>query len=161
MGLLDIIADRSFRDDPAGRVVVFGGGFGKRGYLVKSKAEELKIRSFLKMFGFAELSIQWLGTVLAILWMDTFRHGSDRLADQMLRTICIYLGTYALVAGLPLLLLWRSSKKEFLRFVSPEDEVLVTSKPSRNGRVFPMVALVAIGALILVVVVLFLLVRAK
>ena len=160
MGLLDIIADRSFRDDPAGRVVVFGAGFRNRGYLVKSKAEELKIRSFLKMFGFAELSIQWLGTLLAIMWMDTFRQGSGRLADHIWRTIGIYLVTYALVAGLPLLLLWRSSKKEFLRFVSPEDEVLVTSKSSRNGRVFPIVVLVAIGALILMGV-LFILVRAK
>ena len=160
MGLVDSIVGKAFRDEKAGRVVVFAGDRRNRGYVVKSAAEELKIRSFLKMFGFAELSVQWLGTLLAIMWMDTFRQGAGRPADQMLRTVCIYLETYALVAGLPLWLLWRSSKKEFLRFVSPEDEVLVTSKPSRNGRVFPLVALVAIGALILMGV-LFVLVRAK
>jgi hypothetical protein len=160
MGLLDIIADRSFRDDRAGRVVVFGGGLRGRGYLVKSKAEELKIRSFLKMYGFAEMYIQSFGTILAIMWIGTFRHASVRPAEQAFRTICIYLGTYALVTGLPLWLLWRSYKRERFRFVSPEDEVLVTSKPLRDQRFFQVAGVVAISVLILMGIV-FLLIRAK
>jgi hypothetical protein len=61
MGLIDALVSRSFRDTPAGRVVVFSGDPRKRGYLVRSPADEQRIRSFLKMFYFAELSILSLG----------------------------------------------------------------------------------------------------
>jgi len=58
MGLIDAIVDRSFRDTPAGRVVVFSGDPRKRGYVVKSLAEEKRIKSFLKMFyGSSGLSV--------------------------------------------------------------------------------------------------------
>ena len=61
MSLLDSIVGRSFRDEKAGRVVVFTGDRRNRGYVVKSESEELKIRSFLKMFYFAHFSILTLG----------------------------------------------------------------------------------------------------
>jgi len=160
MGLLDIIANRSFRDDPAGRVVVFGGGLRNRGYLVRSKTDELKIRSFIKMFSFAEISIQLLGTLSATAWLGTFSHASGRLAEQAFRAICIYLGFYSLVAVLPILLLWRAYRRERFCFVSPEDEVLVTSEPPRDQRFFRIAALVAISILILMGAVFFL-VRSK
>ena len=50
MALLDSIVSANFRSENTGRVVVFPGDRRHRGYLVKSPAEELKIRSFLKMF---------------------------------------------------------------------------------------------------------------
>jgi len=53
MGLLDSIVSNAFRDEKAGRVVVFSGDRWSRGYIVRSAAEELKIKSFLKMFYFA------------------------------------------------------------------------------------------------------------
>jgi hypothetical protein len=149
MGLLDLIADRSFRDDPAGRVVVFGGGLRGRGYLVKSKAEELKIRSFLKMYGFAELSIQLLGTIAACAWLGTFSSTSGRPAEEVFRALWIYLGFYSLVAGIPQWLLWKSYKTERFRFVSPEDEVVVTSKPPRNPQFLTLAGIAFVGFLIL------------
>ncbi|MGA2428729.1 MAG: hypothetical protein ABSH13_09520 [Candidatus Acidiferrum sp.] len=160
MGLLDYVADRSFRDDRAGRVVIFGGDLRKRGYLVRSKDDELKIRSFIKMFFFAQLSIQSLGIFLVIEWSTELNGVLGRPALHLVRTICVYLGTYSLVLLLPLLLLWRIYKKERLSFVSAEDEVVVTSGPSKDQRSFQVAALVAIGVLILMGVLL-LLVRAK
>jgi hypothetical protein len=38
------------------------------------------------------------------------------------------MGVYFLVAGVPYFLLWRSYKKAFVSFVSPEDEVLVSGR---------------------------------
>src|SRR6202045_4255504 len=74
MGLVDSIVGKGFRDEKAGRVVVFAGDRRNRGYVVKSAAEELKIRSFLKMFYFAHLSILLLGGLLANAWSIFFVH---------------------------------------------------------------------------------------
>jgi len=149
MGLLDSIASRSFRDDPVGRVVVFGGGVRGRGYLVKSKADELKIKSFIKMFIFAELSIQMLGLWLTLAWIGQYSDARDRAA-HLLRAICVFAGVYSVIVILPLLLLWRSYKKERFSFVSAEDEVLVTSKRPRDQQFFQVVALIAIAILVLI-----------
>ena len=72
MGLIDAIVDRSFRETQSGRVVVFSGDRRKRGYLVRSVAEEKKIRSFLKMFYFAHLYILVFGLLFSqgcALWL--------------------------------------------------------------------------------------------
>ena len=149
MGLLDSIASRSFRDDPAGRVVVFGGGVRGRGYLVKSKADELKIKSFIKMFIFAELSIQMLGLWLTLAWIGQYSDARDRAA-HLLRAICVFAGVYSVVVLLPLLLLWRSYRKERFSFVSAEDEVSVTSKAPRDQQFFQIVAVIAAAVLVLI-----------
>jgi hypothetical protein len=65
VGLIDGLVNRSFRETPTGRVVVFSGDPRKRAYLVRSPAGEQKIRSFLKMFYFAHLSILALGILLS------------------------------------------------------------------------------------------------
>jgi hypothetical protein len=57
MGFLDAVVGQCFRDEEAGRVAVFTGDRRNRGYLVKSVDEELKIRSFLKIFFSAQVSI--------------------------------------------------------------------------------------------------------
>jgi hypothetical protein len=51
----------------------------KRGYLVTSDADELKIRSFLQMFFSAQLSILVLGYFLASEWSREIYHalGND------------------------------------------------------------------------------------
>jgi hypothetical protein len=149
MGLLDSIVDRSFRDDRIGRVVVFGGDLRKRGYVVRSKDQELKIRSFVKMFIFAQLSIQLLGLLLANAWSTGISHTYGRPAAHIFRLSGIFLGIYFLVVGLPMLLLWRSYKRERFSFVSAQDEVLVTSKFPRNQLFFRAIALGAFAILIL------------
>ena len=149
MGLLDFIVARSFRDEKAGRVVVFTGD--RRGYVVKSGSEELKIRSFLKMFYFAHFSIFLLGMLVANGW-STFLINIDafgRPAAHLVRSLGIYLGIYSLVVLAPYFLLWRSYKKGRLSFVSPQDEVLVSGKSGARQTWSVSLALIAFGLLIL------------
>jgi hypothetical protein len=72
MGLLDSLVDGRFRDDKAGRVVVFAGDRRNRGYVVRTEAEELKIKWFLKMFSFAHFYALLLGMLLANAWSMFF-----------------------------------------------------------------------------------------
>src|SRR5580704_566058 len=160
MGFLDSVVGRSYRDEQIGRVVVFTGDRRHRGYVVKSGSEELKIRSFLKMFYFAHFSILLLGMMLANAWSTFFAnlHDFGSPAAHILRTTGIYLGIYSVVVGLPYFLLWRMYKKAFLGFVSVQDEVSV----SRNGPGRqPWLALVGLTVLLLAGLMLFYLVRAK
>ena len=118
MGLMDSIVSKAFRNEPAGRVVVFSGD--RQGYMVRSEADELKIKSFLKMFYFAHFYLLILGMMLANAWSMFFINleGMGRPAHHMLRSQAIAFGVYCLVVGLPYLLLWRSFKKAKLSFVS-------------------------------------------
>jgi hypothetical protein len=70
MGLLDSMVSRAFRDEHTGRVVVFSGDRHGRGYIVRSASDELKIKSFLKMFYIAYFAILWL--VLLCYKLSTF-----------------------------------------------------------------------------------------
>jgi hypothetical protein len=144
------LMDAYFRNEKAGRVVVFPWNRHNRGYLVRSEAEELKIRSFLKMFNFAYFSILSLGYLLASEWSRELSYALGRPARHLLRTGGIFLGIYFLVVGVPYFFLWRSYKKAYLSFVSAQDEVLVSGK--RAGR-HPWIAiaagLVALGILFL------------
>jgi len=108
MSLLDSIIGANFRSEQAGRVVVFPGDRRNRGYLLKSEAEELRIRSFLKMFFCAHASILVLGCLLASAWSTDVSHVFDRQAEHVLRVGGIFLGIYLLVVGVPYLLLWSS-----------------------------------------------------
>jgi hypothetical protein len=149
MGLVDSIVGKSFRDEKAGRVVVFEGDRRNRGYVVKSGAEELKIRSFLKMFYFAHLSILLLGGLLANAWSMFIVGLQHRPAAHSLRIGGIYLGISFLVVALPYFSLWRSYKKALLNFVSAEDEVLVSGGSGDRKSWIVSLWLVAFGALIL------------
>jgi hypothetical protein len=140
MALLDSIVSANFRSESAGRVVVFPGDRRHRGYLVKSPAEELKIRSFLKMFYGAHFSILVLGYFLAFEWSRQIYHALGRPEAHMFRAICISLGVFLLVEGLPYFLLWRSYKKAFVSFVSPEDEVSVSGARAARPRIFAIAA---------------------
>jgi hypothetical protein len=158
MGLLDSIVAPCFRDEKVGRVVVFYGDRRNRGYLVKSELEEQKIRSFLKMFFCAHASILLLGGLLASGWSTDLRRVLDRQAAHALRAEGIFLGIYLLVVGVPYFLVWRSYKKAFVSFVSPQDEVLVSGKRSRQQ------VLLAAGMIVFAVAILFgviLLIRTK
>jgi hypothetical protein len=158
MGLLDSIVGQCFRDEKAGRVVVFMGDRGNRGYLVTSTDQELKIRAFLKMFFCAHVSIFLLGYFLAYESSMELVYALGRPAAHLFRTISIFLGIYFLV-GLPYLLFWRSYKKALLSFVSAQDEVLFSSKHPRQQRVLLATGLITFAIVILLGVVL--LIRTK
>jgi len=162
MGFLDSIVGKAFRDEKAGRVVVFSADRRNRGYLVESEAEELKIRAFLKMFYIAHFSIFLLGMLLANAWSTFFTHleGFGRPAEHVQRAMGISLGIYSLVVGLPYFLLWRSYKKSLLSFVSPQGEVLVSGKSLGQQPLAVLAATTGFGIIILIAVI-FLLVRAK
>ncbi len=150
MGILNAIVGSCFRDDKTGRVVVFPGDRRKRGYLVKSDADELKIRSFLQMFFFAQLSILVLGYLLASEWSREIYHALGNPAAHLFRAVMISVGVFLIVTGLPYLLLWRSFKKTRLSFVSPEDEITVTVGRPRRGRVLVAgLAVIGVGILAL------------
>jgi hypothetical protein len=136
MALLDSIVSANFRSEKVGRVVVYPGDRRNRGYVVRSESEELKIRSFLKMFYYAHFSILLLGYFLAFEWSRQIYRALGRPEAHMFRAMCISLGVYVLVAGAPYFLLWRSYKKAFVSFVLPEDEVLVSGRRARRQHVF-------------------------
>ncbi len=160
MALLDSILDANFRDEKAGRVVVFPGGRRHRGYVVKSKAEESKIRSFLKMFFFAQISILILGYLLASEWSRELNYALGRPALHLFRVMGISAGIYGVVVMVPYFLLWRSYKKAFLSFTTPQDEVLVTGKaPGQRARI--QIAAVLIGFAVLFLIAGIWLTRAK
>jgi hypothetical protein len=138
MALLDAMVSAYFRSEKAGRVVVFPGDRRHRGYVVKSQAEEQKIRSFLKMFLCAHASILVLGYLLAYGWSHEIVYALGRPALHIYRTIGIFAGIYSVVAGLPYFILWRSYKKAFVNFVSAEDEVLVSGR--LGGRQYILIA---------------------
>lgn len=162
MSLLDHIVSQSFRDEEAGRVVVFSGDCRHRGYLVKSEAEELKIKSFLKMFFIAHLSILIFGNFLASAWASELNYALGRPAAHLFRTICVSLGMYSIVLGLPYFFVWRSYKKALANFVSPQDEVCVSGKPATRRSRFEIAALVVFGfATLILAGVIFYLVRAR
>ena len=127
MALLDSLVDANFRSEPVGRVVIFPGGRRHRGYLVKSAAEELKIRSFLKMFYFAQFSILLLGFFSLLAW------SSGRLAGRI-GAEAIFLGIYFPVVLVPYLRLFWICKKASLGFVSAQDEVAVSVSGTTASR---------------------------
>ena len=160
MGPIDALVNRSFRETPAGRVVVFSGDPRKRGYLVRSPADEQKIRSFLKMFYFAHLSILALGILFSQVCASWLAYGSyDRPARHMLGSVSIFVAIYCLVVGLPYALLWRAYKRALPSFTDPADEVSLTgiSAPRRQW----ILLAVAGFALLILAVILVLAVRPR
>jgi hypothetical protein len=160
MSILDTVVDANFRTENAGRIVVFSGDRRHRGYLVKSPADELRIKSFLKMFYFAHFSILSLGILLSSVWSTEINHILRRSEDHLVRTMSIFVGIYFLVVGLPYLLLWRSFKKAILTFVSAQDEVVVSGRSASQQRLlFVRVGVIALAVLMMFG--LFLLVQAR
>jgi hypothetical protein len=162
MAVLDFMVDPNFRNEKAGRVVVFPGDRRNRGYVVRSEAEEQKIRSFLRMFYFAHMSILFLGIFLSSSWASNFRPAWERpSAFMVLRAAGIFLGIYCLVVGAPYFWLWTSYKKAFLSFTSAQNEVLVSGKSASQHQNFIRAGLIAFVGLILLGAAIFLVTRAK
>ena len=162
MSFLDPIVARYFRDQEVGRVVVFPGERGNRGYLVRSEAEEAKIRSFLKMFEFGQLAVTFLGGQVALAWSIFFTtlHSLGNPAQHVFRTMTIYVVVFCLVEGFPFLLLWSSYKNATSSFASGLEEVRLSSAASGRRPWNAIAALIVLAALIFLGVILFL-ARAK
>jgi len=158
MGLLDYIVAKHFRDEPAGRVVVFGGDRRNQGYLVASESDQRKITAFLKMYYAAELSIQLVSTLVTIWWITELTNSSDTSFPRIAKSGAIFLGVYSLVVAAPYIFLRRAYKRELLAFVSGQEEVAVSGKPVGRQS---WVALAVIAALVLLALVIFYLVQAK
>lgn len=114
---------------------------------MRSEADELRIKSFLKMFYFAHFSILLLGAMLASAWamfvidLDVMR----RPAGRFVRSEAVCLAIYCLVVGLPEFLLWRSFKSSRSTFVSAQDAVSVSGPiPGQRRRVI-QAALIVLG----------------
>lgn len=131
MSLLDLVVDTNFRSQPIGRVVVFPGAYD-RGYVVKSTIEELKIRSFLKMYYFAHFSVLSLGFLLTYGSSTMLAYALGRPAKHFVRDLAISFGISTLVLGFPYLSLRRLYKNSFLSFVSVDDEVVMPVEGARQ-----------------------------
>ena len=154
MGLINALVDRSFRETPAGRVVVFSGDPGKRGYLVRSLAEEQKIRPFLEMFYFAHLYILAFGLMLSQSWASWLVNRSfDRPAHHLLGSVSIFVAIYCFVVGLPYMLLWRAYKRALTVLAAPADAVSLTGT-NRPARQWILLAVAGFALLILAVILL-------
>jgi hypothetical protein len=136
MGFLDSIVSTAFRDEQVGRVVVFPSDRRNRGYLVRSESDELKIKSFLKMFYLAYFCIFILGIMLADASSTFFVSlaGIERPAANLLRNFAISFSTCCLIVGVPYFLLWRSYRKALLSFVSQQDEVVAVKRSAMPQR---------------------------
>jgi hypothetical protein len=154
MSLIDDIVNRSFRDSPSGRIVVFSGDPSKQGYLLRSPAEEQKIRSFLKMFYFAHISILVIGMMLSQAWASWLAQALlEHPARHLLSAVSITLAIYALVVGLPYALLWRAYKRSLTYFIVPADAVPLTGTAAPAAR--PWVALTIAGSALLILAAVF------
>jgi hypothetical protein len=157
MSFLDSIVDKSFRDEKAERIVVFDRR--NRGYVVKSAADELKIRSFLKMFYFAQFLILFLGLQLAVAWSILVNTHALNSRMPLLGFVGIYLAACPFVLVLPYVLLWRAYKKAISSFVSVQDETLLSG--NGDGRQLRILyGALAVGLAFLAVIFLYL-IRAR
>lgn len=157
MALLDLVVDTKFRNEQVGRIVSFPGFPRNRGFLVKSQNEELRIRSFLKMFYSARLSILLLGLLLGVDWGRELAYAmGEPLA--FLPRIGATLSFCALLAGVPYWVLWRIYKKAVPSFVSLEDAVLVSGPGTSPS---PTIVLLVLLVLLLLLGIILLGVRTK
>ena len=156
MGFIDFIVNRSFRDEKECRVVVFNGVGRGQGYLVRSTGEELRIRAFLKMYLFAELAIQTLGTLLVAGWLSSlFGATGTPTLERELTMGGFFLAAYALIVGLPFFFLWRAYRQAVQSFVSPGDAVAIGPRPmDRTQRIVLAVIALLVVAVALTIVVL-------
>ena len=156
MGFIDFVVSRSFRDEKEGRIVVFNGVGRGRGYLVHSANEEQRIRAFLKMYVFAELAIQILGTLLVAAWLSSLLGASGKpTLERELTRGGFFLGAYALVVGVPFFFLFRAYRQALPSFVSPADTVPVSRRPmDRSQRVALAIIALLVVAVALVIAVL-------
>lgn len=142
MGFIDFTVNRFFRDEPQGRVVLLDGAIRGQGYLVRSAGDEHRIRAFLRMYVFAWLAIQILGTLLVTAWLSSFlgATGTPTLERELTRA-GFFLASYAVVVGLPFFFLFRAYRQALPTLVSPADVVTISRRPLDRARYIALVVL--------------------
>lgn len=149
MSFLDVAVAPAFRDEQAGRVVVPFGLRRRRGYLVRSSADEHKIRAFLKLFVFAQMTIQTLGMLAAFGVANVGRQWNQAttLHDVIVMALS-FVVAYALLAVLPLVLLFATYRRALASFFSAQDEVPVGPAPLAQARRLLIAAIAGITLLL-------------
>jgi hypothetical protein len=160
MNFFDYALDARFPTDAAGRVVFFPIK-PRQGYFIESKAEEKKIRSFLKMYQIAYAAIIFFGMngailltlIQANLWpADWIQYRRAHIVAGAFINAAILLALEIPLFWIPLLLLWRSYKKGITSFTSGLEEAAYSpgEEPRANSRsrVFQVLA-IFIGLLLL------------
>lgn len=112
---------------------------------MRSDADERRIRSFLKVYFIGHCAILVLGYLLAYTWARALIYELGRPAQHLVRAGAILLGVYALTAGIPYFVLWRSYRNALPGFVSPADEVTVAPRKLSRQQLSTAVALAITG----------------
>jgi hypothetical protein len=161
MSFLDHALDGRFPTDAKGRVL-FIPIRRRLGYVVESKAEERKIRSFLKMYLIASSAIQLfgmnasilLGILQANLWpTDWIQYRRTHLVAGAFALFAIIFAIQIPLYWIPYALLWKSYKEALTTFTSglaevsfaPGEEPKVLNRPRRA------ILFLAIAAVLLVI----------
>jgi hypothetical protein len=160
MSFLDVAVAPAFRDEPAGRVVVPLGLRRRRGYLVRSSADEQKIRAFLKLFLFAQMALQMLGMLAAFGLTNVGRqwNAAENAHDVIVMAVS-FVVAYGLLAILPLVLLFAIYRRALTSFFAAEDEVTVGPAPVAQARRLLVTA--GIGVMLLLALGIWLAIRAR
>jgi len=134
MGLLDQAVESYFRDGESGRVLVARYHGRTRGYKIGSGADEARIKAFLKVLLFAQLSIQILGACTALSLVNfSGQWNAAARGHDLVVLLVTFLLAYALFAALPVLLLWRLYRGALPSLVSLSDEVNVSPLPGTRA----------------------------
>jgi hypothetical protein len=158
MGFIDRAIDTSFRDHAGERVVVLNLKGRSRGYRVASTAEEARIRAFLKMFLFAQMSIQTLGLFATLGWLQGLRDAWGRAVrwSDLLAPAAEIVIAYCVFVIVPLIFLWRAYRRALPNFVALDDEIPLSALPLRGAARLWLAAALALvlllGILILLAV---------
>ena len=149
MSFLDVAVARAFRDEPAGRVVVPVGLRQRRGYLIRSSADEHKIRAFLKLFLFAQMAIQTLGMLAAFGVTNVGRQWNQAATlHDVIVMVVSFVVAYGLLAVLPLVLLFATYRRALMSFFSAQDEVAVGPAPAAQARWLLIAAMAGVTLLL-------------
>jgi hypothetical protein len=152
MGFLNRAVESYFREAQGGRVFVTRYQGRTRGYRIGSGADEARVKAFLKLVLFAQLSIQILGTCTAFSAVNfTGQWNAAARGHDLIVLLVTFLAAYVLFAVLPVLLLWRLYRQALPSLASLSDEVPV---PPVQGR---RAALVVAGAILLAIALLLIL----
>jgi hypothetical protein len=122
--MMDWAVEQHFRKDASGRCVFLPLVRRGQGYFVDSKADEEKIRAFVKMYRSAALLVVVVGTmgIYAWGWNPMFYAGGNPLKNRLRSLVgssVIYLVIYLGAA----LLLWEIYKRAVATFTSSLSEV--------------------------------------
>jgi len=148
MSFLDSVVNRHFVNGPDSQLILRRPVGSKRSYLIRSKPDERRIKSFLKMFYIGHISITFLGYFLASAWSWDINHSWGLSSDHIPRTIIVTACVFAIVYGVPEFLLWKTFRSGMSSFTETLEE---------SGSALPKViwwpSAVALGALTILIAV--------